>query len=104
MDGCTPPCHRPCGLGSAPCWVGLDAPYHMSRRASVASRATLTADLLNHFFSLQVEVSFDHQGCWINTSAMPSWRSGARRHGSYHESRRASERSLSGPKTQLRSE
>jgi adenylate cyclase len=34
----------------------------MSRRASVASRATLTANLLNHYFSLQVEVSFGHQG------------------------------------------
>jgi adenylate cyclase len=34
----------------------------MTRRRSVASRATLTADLLNHYFSLQVEVSFGHQG------------------------------------------
>jgi hypothetical protein len=33
--------------------------------------------LLNHYFSLQVEVIFVARERWTNTSAMPSWRSGA---------------------------
>jgi adenylate cyclase len=34
----------------------------MPRRRNVASRASLTANLLNHYSSLQVEASFGHQG------------------------------------------